>query len=323
MTSAQTAIRGSAFGSKPALIFAARALVAIFAIAVLLYALDLERLHATWRQLEISWFAGAVALWFANIWLQHRKWLCLLRAHDPKIPAATSLKSLFGAFPLGLITPGRWGEIGRALLLPLHDWRLVSLLAVVDKTTAFVATLGLGAIGLYVLDLHVALSRLFAPFARSVLVIFLAATLAIALFFPYLRAMVQSAPIFRVWRDAYAQIKTLCRTPRVMLQVIVYSCAFVLTFSAQLAFLFIAFARIDLGTGIAAALSTHFLRSVLPISLGDLGVREGMAVLVLRSLHLTPEIGVAAGLLLFCMNVALPAVLGLPILLRVRKGKTQ
>jgi hypothetical protein len=71
-----------------------------------------------------------------------------------------------------------------------------------------------------------------------------------------------------------------------------------------------------LAAGVALAL---FVKSALPPALlGDLGVREGAAMFFLGGLGVSTAAAFNASLGVFAVNLVLPALAGLPLLLRLR-----
>jgi hypothetical protein len=60
-----------------------------------------------------------------------------------------------------------------------------------------------------------------------------------------------------------------------------------------------------------------FVKSVIPpISLGELGIREGVSVYFVKQLEENAAVGFNASISLFLINILLPALIGLILLLK-------
>ncbi len=89
----------------------------------------------------------------------------------------------------------------------------------------------------------------------------------------------------------------------------------VLVYQLQFYFLVNAFHPVGFVNGWAAVASILLAKSFVPISFGDLGVRESASVLLLGRLSVPQAAAFDASLLLFLINIMIPAIAGLyPIL---------
>jgi len=253
----------------------------------------------------------ALVLLIPNLGLQQMKWLTLLRRIDRRATAEAAWHSLLAGFPLGLATPGRWGELGRAIFLPAYPKLTIAALAAIDKLANFVVVMTLGAIGVAVFVRAGFLPAL--PF--SSMLVLTAAILPVVGFFlsPLIlkkiikrRAATEQSPAWISLLMSF-DVKTL-------LAIWGMSFLFVLLFCAQLLILVAGLHAIDVVHGFAAAASTFFAQSLLPFSIGDLGVREGAAAFFFSKTGVAPHAAFSAALLLFVINMLLPSMLGLFLL---------
>lgn len=268
------------------------------------------------RQLAPAWFTAGLALVAGNLGLQVFKWHLLLRRLDPGISISRAAISFLGALPVGLLTPGRLGEMARALLLPEHDWRVVSYLAVVDRLISLAAIVACGAIGLVFALPDPGRWLKLNPLSVGIV-------LAILLFL----LMWLRLPRLRSMRKRSGQrickklgLRSDLRLRPLLPALFGISLIFVLTFSTQQVFFVKSFENMAFVEGLLAAFSTHLAKIALPISLGDLGIREGAAAYFFQRAGVSPQAAVAAALLLFLVNIALPALAGLPFLLTARRN---
>jgi len=63
--------------------------------------------------------------------------------------------------------------------------------------------------------------------------------------------------------------------------------------------------------GLAAGAITFAIVAVLPIAVGNIGVREGAAAYIWQHLGIEPAVSVNAAFMLFVINVVMPGIIGL------------
>jgi len=80
------------------------------------------------------------------------------------------------------------------------------------------------------------------------------------------------------------------------------------------------FDTVNLFEASKAAASMFLAKTILPISFSDLGIREGAAVYFFGKIDVSAAAALNASLLLFLFNIAVPAIAGLPILLKTKRS---
>jgi uncharacterized membrane protein YbhN (UPF0104 family) len=70
--------------------------------------------------------------------------------------------------------------------------------------------------------------------------------------------------------------------------------------------------------GTLAALLTLFLKGMLPITMGSLGIGEWSAMICFQGLGVPGPDAVATSLIVFSMNVLIPSLIGAPFLSQLR-----
>jgi uncharacterized membrane protein YbhN (UPF0104 family) len=93
---------------------------------------------------------------------------------------------------------------------------------------------------------------------------------------------------------------------------------FYLVFLLQFYLIILSFESAKLIPAFLAISSTMLVKSMLPISLGDLGIRESAAIFFLSRLGLQDSTAFNASILLFLINLLIPSIVGLFILLKNR-----
>jgi uncharacterized membrane protein YbhN (UPF0104 family) len=200
--------------------------------------------------------------------------------------------------------------------LPGTDTAAIAGLTAVDKLASMFVTLlaGLAGCALYAHRLGMWSDPLVAGVALGgALLLFGAATVV----FSRNRAAVHPARRTR-FGAAWARAREAARAipTRTLVVLLVLSVAFYLVFIAQFVLLLQAMGG-GATLGICAGAATvMFLKTVIPpLTFGELGIREGVAVFVFAPLGFRAGAAFDASLLLFALNVLLPAIAGACVLI--------
>ncbi len=298
------------------------ALKAAFAAAAVVVLVRLAHPAEVWRAVlnaEPVWALAALALVPLNIGLEAYRWGRLVRTLAPEVRFRDVFRAVVGAYPMGLLTPGRVGDyVGRAVYLraippgasaaltfgermaTLSACLVFGLLATVpylqsqaDPSPLWPAVIGVGTVGAGALILAI----LFPSVARA----------ALSAVLPFERVREALRAFDRIPPDEAGTLLGL-------------SFVRYLVFSTQFVLLVHAFAPETAwgATAVAVAL-VFFAKSAVPqVTLGDLGVREGAAVFFLGAHGVAPAAALDASLSLFALNLFLPALIGTPFLLQLR-----
>ncbi|NUO81030.1 flippase-like domain-containing protein [candidate division KSB1 bacterium] len=230
-----------------------------------------------------------------------------------------SLFSLLAGFPLGLITPGRWGELGRAFFLPQVNRHQVMLLAALDKVFDLLINLLFGGIALICLVKAAFLPHAMLLPAVVLLLCFIALN-ALALQPRMLRSLARMRKQTRSKKIPSLRIFTRLSAKNLAV-VWLISFLFVLTYSLQFVILLRGLVKVSFYEGSIGAAATFFAKSLLPIAVGDLGVREGAAAFFFARMNLSPQAAFDASLLLFAMNLLAPSLLGMWLVWKHRSAR--
>ncbi|MDA0334756.1 MAG: lysylphosphatidylglycerol synthase domain-containing protein [bacterium] len=241
------------------------------------------------------WLLLAAIMTPVGVLLQWWKWRRLVQASLPEIGEADILLSLFTGFGLGLLTPGRLGELGRGAHWPGARARATAL-AAADRLASSLVTLVAGAAWVvYYLPISWGVSCGLAMVGIGVSWRRFGSRLAAQLALRWDMACLTDIPR-NVWvSNSLAAI------------------AFNVVFCLQMFCLLRATGAIAL-SAVFAIPAMFALKTLLPISFMDLGVREAAGVLVLGSVGVAATTAVQASLMLFGLNVLLPGVAGLLVL---------
>ncbi len=265
------------------------------------------------------WIGAALVLLPANVGLEAYRWHRLVRRLAPEVHFSETLGAVLSGYPLGLVTPGRLGDYaGRAFYLRhAGKWELAAL-TFAERMATLACSLAFGLVALV-------------PFLMNqtdLPVIAWATVCGVGLvataFFVYLLLHP------RVAKQLLAFVLPQRFAPRLRvldafdghdarsllgLSAIRYG-----IFSAQFVFLVFAFApeAAWLPTVVGVVL-VFFAKSAIPsFTLADLGIREGAAVYFLGALGIGTAAAFNAAFLLFCVNLLLPSIIGVPFVLKLR-----
>ncbi len=244
--------------------------------------------------LDLRLAGAALALLPVGLFLQWWKWRVLLRTAAPEVSAAAALRSLLAGFGLGLLTPGRLGELGRGLVLPGRRMAATQL-ALVDRLLSAGVTLLSGAMA----------AAAVIPGVRGGWILGGAAAAA---------AGIAGGGWLLLRRMRPRRLEVLRALPaRDWVAGITCSVMFNLVFFVQFHLLLLAAGPLP-SSVIWSVPAVFALKTLLPISFLDLGVRESAAVAVLGLAGVQPAVAVQASLLLCAVNVVVPGLAGLIVL---------
>lgn len=251
---------------------------------------------------------AASSLIVLNLGFQIQKWKYMLALLGISVPRKRLIASFFFGMTLGSFTPGQIGEYGgRAVHLSSEVRGSVIGLAVIDKLQVFgimsiggiTALLALSSspsafivLGAFLLCLCI----LFCLFRFSAVRRFLLSVGIQKLRYPWVLQAVDSLVLFKP-RDIAVTT---------MLTILFYS-----TVYCQLFLLLTSFQPLDPIDAFLGYGAMMFSKSILPFSIADLGVRE-LGLVYFMSLLGYPRAGaLTASLILFVVNIIIPALIGL------------
>ena len=269
-------------------------------VGTLLFYLKPAHLWRMLLQIELETICLAILLGVIGILVQWIKWQRLLRLHRPHTTWGDALHSLLIGFALGLVSPGRLGELGRGIFLG-GDRAAWMGLAGVDRISSFVITTGAAWLGLWML---------YPPGALGLLVLLVCSGSLV------LSAGQKDWKAADKWRFLGRAWTVLKNTPRTLwADILAWSALFNLIFFLQF-YLLVRNGGTVATEAIWGIPLIFGLKAVLPLAFLDLGVREGAAVLVFSRLELDPAQAFNAALLLFFINVLIPGLIGLVLVYR-------
>jgi glycosyltransferase 2 family protein len=264
----------------------------------------LAGLATAFRAADEGFIAIAVGLAAVMLIIRAWKWQRLLARVDGQLSFGSAWRSLVGGMTLGLATPGRLGELGRASFLPEGTRLPAGALFVLDRVSdlsAIALAALVGTAGLVSGTAEWWLVGLFLVFFGGMIAL---PRLVPALIERFNMPGKLAGPVSRL-----AQGLKLVRARDVAFNFFL-SCSLTALDVVSLYVLALAFQQVPF-SAIAFAFPWILLTNLVPVTPGGIGVREGAAVLLLHRYGVADTTAINATLLLFIFNTLTPGLIGL------------
>jgi uncharacterized protein (TIRG00374 family) len=307
---------------KTILLISVKFFIAFGLLSYLIYAVNFEEILTAIKQANIYLIALAFILSFVNIYLQFYKWkitanVILQEDHNSKI-----WLSLFYGFSAGAFTPARIGEyFGRALVFKNHSLLRVTLATLLDKLFLLVLVAFFGSIS-SILFIHYYYHVTFYLTGGLFILVF---ALFYLFFFMIFNDEFWDNVLFTKLRDSvklhwlFEKIKIFRKLDKkYATKMLFVSFVFYLCFLIQYAVLVAAFSNhTNYFEYLWAGNLIMFAKTIIPpVSLGELGIREGASVFFITLFGESASVGFNASIFLFFINVLFPSLIGLTLLLK-------
>lgn len=308
--------------NKTAINFAVKILIAAGMLFYLASSIEYGKIVSAIENANLLLIALAFLLSFINIYLQYSKWRLTCGQVLEEKKKSKILTSLFYGFSTGTITPLRVGEyFGRAIVFKNKSLIQVTIATLIDKFFPLMIVAFVGSVtsilffffyyntSIYLtLSLFIVLFTLFYFFAM----LLLSRRFWDSIFF----SRIKKIKHFKSVIEKLQVLKSLDR--RYFYRMSIISLLFYFCFLLQLAILVSAFSHnYSFINYIWAGNLIMFAKTIIPpISLGELGIREGASIYFLTQFGETASAAFNASIFLFIINLLIPALVGLVLLLK-------
>jgi uncharacterized protein (TIRG00374 family) len=272
---------------------------------------------------QARWFYIFICLLLLipNFFIQFLRWRFLLGRAFTDINDATVLKSLLFGATLGFVTPGNLGELARALYFKNQDRWLITGLNVIDKFSGVIVFLTFGLLSFNFILLSQFAWRPYVGYPVLVLDTFFIGLLWIIVLHPSWFRKIK-----RQVQGKSAVTQKLLRISGVLDRLGRRDIYIVLGFSTIWFFIIIlqyqaailVFHDVPFRYTIIAVSATLFTKILLPVSIGDLGIREGASVYFYSLFGIPRVAAFNAAFIIFLINFLIPALTGSYFLFRLR-----
>ena len=308
--------------NKTVVIVFAKILIAAGLIYFLIRSVEYEKIIEALNNADHYIIGLVVALGILNIYLQYSKWRLTCKEVLKVDDKTKVFRSLFFGFSAGIITPLRLGEyVGRGIEFKDKSLVQVTLATLVDKFFPLLMVAFIGSIS----------SLLFTYFYYQVSLYIVMALFVII--FTLFYALVLLILSDKFWNNVlFSKLKSSPKMSKVFEKIKVFqklnrryfykmtliSFLFYTCFLVQYALLVSAFSHnFNFLNYFWAANLIMFTKTVIPpVSMGELGIREGASVYFLTQMGESASVAFNASILLFIINLLIPALIGVGMFFR-------
>jgi uncharacterized membrane protein YbhN (UPF0104 family) len=296
------------FGRRKSYFFFARLLLTLGMLAIIVLRVDLRSIGSAFQSMNGRTVLFAVALLPANLLLQMYRWHFILKTANISATTSDVAKSILVGLTFGLITPGRIGEVGRALYIRYPGTISIAGLILLEKVFSLFTVLITSAVSLILWGNEIAGILLMASTLFVVLHLSLIRSILSRLSFllPHGHTV---AELWTRW-SAFDRKKIGC--------LLIISLLFFGIIYTQLYTLVSSFQRIEI---VPALISIPLIIAVnsIPITIAGLGLREGAAVFFFSRFGVAEASALNGALLLFALDLLIPGLIGLGFIPKGRK----
>jgi uncharacterized membrane protein YbhN (UPF0104 family) len=264
---------------------------------------------------------ASLSLVLVTLTLRAMKWGYLLRQVKPEVRAREVWATLLVGFTFAVVTPGQVGEFGRAFFISGRPRLELIGLSFIDKLYNLLVIVLFGSVALLFLPGLVFGGNAYLFASCGVLVVLLWAGLILTVLSPrWVRDLLYAINVMLPYRD---KVKVLLSGldpihRRQSLVLTTLAASHYLVSILQFYLLILSFQPAPLWDSFRASAATLFVKAALPISIGGLGVGETASVAFYRLFGVQEAAAFNSSLILFSMNILLPAVVGFLLLLKMR-----
>ena len=279
-------------------------MVSVTALGFILYEVPISDVSRTLLNSNPLWLLAAVGFAALMISVRWLKWHGLLKSEFPDTGKSLSVRSLLGGFSLSIMTPGRLGELGRALFLPPTSRSGAFILNCVDRSLDFWGLVTFAMVSLFSL----APTRVSIPAGIAWL-----ALLPLVASLPRVISWVARFPLLpiKVRTSLGHALHSKPSMPRFA------SLSILSTLLDMMAFYSLLRAFTDVEFTVAlAAFPWILLASGVPVTVAGFGLREGTAMTVLSTQGVAEAVAINAALLIFVVSTVLPGGVGALLVLQ-------
>ncbi len=308
--------------NKSWLILTAKLFIAIGILYYLISYVDYNKIVIALSEADVLLISTVFLLGFVNIYLQFLKWKLTCKTVLSETKNSKILTSLFYGLSAGAMTPMRVGEyFGRAIAFKNKSVLQVTVATLANKFFPLMIVTFLGSIAsifflyfYYTVSVYIVLALFVVVFSLFYLfgLLIRSENFWDSIFFKKLSNSMR-------FENLFLQLQSLKKfDKKYFARMSIISLLFYFCFLLQYALLVSAFSHnTELLNYLWAGNLIMFIKTVIPpISLGELGIREGASVFFLTRFGELSSVAFNASIFLFVINILFPALAGLFLLLK-------
>ena len=309
------------FFAHPVVSFSLKVLVSLILFTGLLYYIDVKTVLASFKNADPVYFTLGFLFVIANVGLNFIRWRYLLRLISPDINDEEVFTSLVVGITAGFFTPAQIGEIaGRIASHPTLRKSHVVGMTLIDKMYLLSLTFITGAIALPIfllLYLNVYWHFVYGVIAIAIIIAFTGIFL-----FPHnsktiLTLLPQKVRDHQLY-NVIEIIETRFHNKEGRMLFVLTGLFYVVIFIQYFIFV-VAFQPVPFFDSLICSSSVYFVKAaVLPISIGDLGIRESAAVFFFSKVGVSAASAFSASFSMFLANIVLPSIVGALMIIKLK-----
>ena len=302
--------------NKTSLIIFIKILIAVGLLLFLVNSVDYDKIVGALNQVNIYLIGFVLLLGIVNIYFQFAKWQLTCSEVLGVNNKMKVFRSLFYGFSAGIITPLRLGEyFGRGIEFRDKSFVQVTLATLVDKFFALILVAFTGSISsllfiyiYYQVSLYLVVTLFAVIF--TLFYFFFLLLLSDRFWNKVIFSKIKSSPKLKTFFNMLLVFQNLDR--KYFYKMLLISFLFFSCFLIQYALLVSAFSdHYDFINYLWAASLIMFVKTIVsPISIGELGIREGASVFFLTQIGESAAVAFNASIFLFIINLLIPALIG-------------
>ena len=284
-----------------------RVIVSAVVLSLVFSLVQWENALIAFKSADSRFILLAALLLSVNIGIRTLKWRSMLQT----VKDHPTLREAFGSVMLGIslgsFTPGELGEFaGRALHVTDAKRSHLVGLTLLDKAQMFIVTSCAGVVSL----LFLTFDNSFLLVITAMVIILLSSIVIVRLDVIAILGHRLNYSLFnKPWLTRVLEGLSFLNF-RQLISTVLYTGMYHGILILQMYFLINGFSKIDMIHAFIGTSAMMFVKSLLPISIGDLGIREAGSIYFFSIYDISQAAALNASLILFFINIFIPSILG-------------
>jgi uncharacterized protein (TIRG00374 family) len=317
------ALRG--FKLHPKLAVALKLVISLGLLGGLVAYVNVGRLERSLLHAHAFYISLGFALMAANVGIQFIRWRFLLRLLEKDVSDRDVISSLLIGFSAGFFTPAQVGEYGgRIVSLPSQPTAKILAMSIVDKVYLFAIVALAGTSSAYIYFSSYLPQYWSSVFSALVAIIVLSDVTVLL----YPRLLKYVLKLFSQWFRRFNPLSTFLsindvfgrrQARRMLLLTLAWYGVVILQY-----YIFVlAFEPVAFHLAFICTANVLFVKSaILPISFGDLGVRESAAIFFFSRIGVSAASAFNASMCIFMTNIVIPGIAGAIMITKLKVKRT-
>ncbi len=288
---------------------------------------DLEYIphfFSKWNLFDLILFLITITLMLLNWSIETIKWQNILPS-KMRVGFIKSFKAVLAGITVGTITPNRIGEFGgRILMLKNEHRKKAAAYTIIADFSQFITTICFGVIAFSIIG-HKVISDLVGTTNYSVLILIIGICLAILSLLIYFNISFAKRILFKFkklskYKAAISEITDIKK--QLLLKTLLLSAIRFIIFIIQFYLILNIFdINISPANTLLAVSNIYFATTIIPnIPFGEIGIRSSFSIIFLGLFSDSITAIVIASLLIYIINIAVPALFGGVFLLKLNNN---